>query len=43
MFSPHEALHDTWRILSYLKDRISDDDKSSIVYKINCHDVMPAM
>ena len=26
------------RILSHLKDRISDDDKSSVVYKINCRD-----
>ena len=26
------------RILSHSKDRVSDDDKSSIVYKINCHD-----
>ena len=26
------------RILSHPKNRIPDDDKSSIVYKINCHD-----
>ena len=26
------------RILCHLKDRISDDDKSSVVYKINCCD-----
>ena len=26
------------RILSHPKDHIPDDDKSSIVYKINCHD-----
>ena len=26
------------RILSHPKDRIPDDDKSSIVYKINCRD-----
>ena len=26
------------RILSHPKDRIPDDDKSSVVYKINCHD-----
>ena len=26
------------RILSHLKDCISDDDKSSVVYKINFHD-----
>ena len=26
------------RILSHLKDCISDDDKSSVAYKINCHD-----
>ena len=26
------------RILSHLKDHVSDDDKSSVVYKINCRD-----
>ena len=26
------------RILSHPKDHISDDDKSSVVYKINCCD-----
>ena len=26
------------RILSHPKDCIPDDDKSSVVYKINCHD-----
>ena len=26
------------RILSHPKDRIPDDDKSSVVYKINCRD-----
>ena len=28
----------TLRILSHTKDHIPDDDKSSIVYKVNCHD-----
>ena len=32
---PFRALR---RILSHLKDHIFDDDKSSVVYKINCHD-----
>ena len=27
-----------WQILSHPKDRIPDDDKSSVVYKINCCD-----
>ena len=31
------------RILSHLKDSLSDGDKSSVVYKINVMTVMPAI